>query len=276
MNQRFLIMFIIAFGLAGGAAWIAKNWVEGLNAPQSEENKTPVVVAAIDIAYGAKIEAPQVKILNWSSDHIPKGAFTDIQQVVGKISQRAFVTDEVLLEPQIKDKAAGSILSAMIPDGKRAMSVPVNAVSGVAGFITPGNMVDIIATNNKTQKTYILLSNVKVLAIDQLASPTQDKPAIVTSLTLELSVEESTRLVKALQSGSFYFTLRNPKDVENTATELHLEVSEPLLNTTKIKPTVQTLNTKKLHQSPQSETVIINWPTSGVGLRQDDTKEGEK
>lgn len=267
-NTRFLIMLIIALVLAGGAAWIAKNWVDSINIQKEDRSMVAIVAAAVDIPYGAKIEASQIKMLGWPKEHLPKGVFTDTNLVIGKIAQRAFVMDEVLLEPQIKDKAVGSILSALIPEGKRAMSVPVSAVSGVAGFITPGNMVDIIATNSKG-KTYILLSNVKVLAIDQLASPEQDKPAVVASLTLELTVQESTILVKAMQSGSFYFTLRNPHDKQNT--------SDISANDTE---TVTDLDAKEKNKSViiqpgKPRTTVIDWPVSGVGQRQE-TAEGVK
>lgn len=252
-NTRFLIMLAIALVLAGGAAWMAKTWVDSLNNQKADLNVVPIVAAAIDISYGAKIDASQIKMLGWPKSNIPKGAFTDAKLVIGKIAQRAFVTDEALLEPQVKDKAAGSILSAMIPEGKRAMSVPVSAISGVAGFITPGNMVDIIATNNKINKTYILLSNVKVLAIDQLASTEQDKPAVVTSLTLELSVEESTILVKAMQSGSFYFTLRNPVDKHNTA-------ENPL--TSEPAAVEQEKSQSQVEQPAKPRFTIIPWTTT--------------
>lgn len=261
MNNRFFIMLIIALTLAGGAAWIAKTWVDNINGQKIEQNVVPIAAAAIDISYGAKIDAAQVKMLNWPKDSVPKGAFTDAKLVVGKIAQRAFVTDEALLEPQIKDKAAGSILSALIAEGKRAMSLRVDDVAGVAGFITPGNMVDIIATKNS--KTYILLSNVKVLAIDQLAATEQDKPAVARALTVEVSFQESTLLVKAMRDGPLYFTLRNPIDKQNTAGEPATEATE---STAQVSTSVA--------QPVKPRMTIIDWPTSG--RRQEETTEGAR
>lgn len=253
MNNRFFIMLIIALVLAGGAAWIAKNWVDTMSGQKVEQNVVPIVAAAIDISYGAKIEATQIKMLGWPKDHVPAGAFTDAKLVVGKVAQRAFVADEALLEPQIKDKLVGSILSALIPEGKRAMSVRVDDVAGVAGFITPGNMVDIIATKNNS--TYILLSNVKVLAIDQLSATEQDKPAVVRALTLEVTFQESTTLVKAMRDGPLYFTLRNPLDKQNTAVDMP---------TTE---TVENLGSKEEKNQPLTQPAkprfrIIPWSTT--------------
>lgn len=278
MNKRFFIMLGIAFILAGGAAWIAKSWVDNLNEKKTESNIVFIVTAAIEIPYGSKIDAPHVKLLGWPKEHVPKGAFTDTQLVIGKIAQRAFVADEALLEPQVKDRPAGSVLSALIPEGKRAMSVRVDDVVGVAGFITPGNMVDIIATNNKNNNnhTYILLSNVKVLAIDQVVSPEQDKPAVVRALTLEVTSLESTQLVKAMRDGPLYFTLRNPLDKNNasskqeeTATQATVtrEVPEP-----KQEKQPQTQTVKPLSPAKKRLT-IIDWPTPGQ--KQSKVKEPE-
>ena len=260
-NNRFLIMLVIALILAGGAAWIAKNWVVSQTAQKSEQTLVPVVVAALDISYGAKLDANQLKLLGWPKDHLPKGAFTDIKPLIGKIAQRAFVADEALLEPQVKDKSVGSILSAMIPEGKRAISVPVSAISGVAGFITPGNLIDILTTKNG--RTYILLSHVKVMAIDQLVSPEQDKPAVVTALTLEVTVQEAITLVKAMQSGSFYFTLRNPTDKQNTAA-----IPEQENKASNDSNAKESTSQSFAIQPVKPRVTVIEWP-SGPGKRQE-------
>lgn len=267
MNNRFFIMLIVALGLAAGAAWIAKTWVDDIKGHHAEENVVPIVVAAMNISFGTKIDATNLKMMPWPKDHIPQGAFSDTKDVVGKIAQRAFFADEALLDAQVKDKAVGSILSAMIPEGKRAMSVSVTDVSGVAGFITPGNMVDIIATNNKTNKTYILLSNVRVLAIDQLAATEQDKPAVVRSLTLEVTYQESALLVKELQRGPFYFTLRNPIDKKNVAESPTEEELPPFAATEGVaNPPPKKPNFK-----------IIDWPSAGrPQMTAAEAKEGVK
>lgn len=267
MNNRFFIMLIIATVLAGGAAWIAKNWVDSVTGQKAEQGVTPIVVAAMDIPYGSKIEATHLKKLNWPKDSLPKGAFQDDKLVIGKIAQRAFMADEALLESQIKDRAAGSILSALIPEGKRAMSVSVNDVSGVAGFITPGNMVDIIATNNKTNKTYILLSNVKVLAIDQVVETDHEKPVVVKALTLEVTAEQSTLLVREMQKGSFYFTLRNPTDNKNVAQSPEDETPVFAAKEGAMPPASPKKNNFK----------IVDWPSSGKPqMTEAEAKEGVK
>ena len=221
MNSRFITMLIIAIVLAGGAAWIANRWVESQStvATKPQANTVAVVVAATNIPFGSRIEATHIKLIEWPKNSVPYEAFSELQPVVGKVTQRTFITNEILLKPQIKEHLGGSTLSALITEGMRAMSVRVDDVVGVAGFILPGNKVDIIHVKGKAKKTNTLLRNIKVLAIDQTASTDQDKPAIVRALTLEVSPKHSEVLVKAMKTGFLQFTLRNPLDDEELIQE---------------------------------------------------------
>lgn len=222
MNSRFLIMLIIALVLAGGAAWIANRWVDsqsGIKTISTNRNTVAVVVAANKIPFGTRIEATHIKLLEWPKNSVPSEVFTELQPVVGRVSQRSFITNEILLKPMIKEHLGGSTLSALITEGMRAMSVRVNDVVGVAGFILPGNKVDIIHAKGKGFSTYTLLHNIKVLAIDQIASTEQDKPAVVRALTLEVTPKQSEKLVKSMKTGSLQFTLRNPLDDEELIQE---------------------------------------------------------
>lgn len=218
MNSRISIMLVIALLFAGGAAWVAYRWVTiqpGQKA--ADPNVVPIVVAAAEIPFGSKIDKVHVKMSKFPKDGVPDGSFSDTKLVIDKIAQRKFIANEVLLAPQVKEHLGGSTLSALITQGMRAVSVRVNDVVGVAGFIAPGNKVDIIATRKKGS-TYPLLSNVKVLAIGQRASPDQEKPALVKSLTLELTPKDAQKVVDAGRKASLYFTLRNPLDDTKIAT----------------------------------------------------------
>lgn len=220
MNSRFLIMLIIALILAGGAAFIAKRWVDsksGSKPVDTAQNTVQVYVAATNIPFATRIESTQFKLMAWPKDNVPSQAFTvedtqkDPNAILGKVTQRDFYAGEILLKPQIKEHLGGSTLSALIQEGMRAISVRVNDVVGVAGFILPGNKADIISTRDKGE-TYTLLKNIKILAIDQTASTDQDKPAVVRALTLEVTPRQAETLVHAMQTGSLQFTLRNPMD----------------------------------------------------------------
>lgn len=216
MNSRFSIMLIIALLAAGSAAWMAKKWVDAQSLQSvSEVNSVPVVVAAVKIPFATRVEANHVKVINWPKDAAPDDTFTDASLVIGKIAQREFFPNELVLKPQIADHAGGSVLSALIQPGMRAMSVRVDDVAGVAGFILPGNRADILKTDNQSKRTTTLLKNMKILAIDQTASPEQDKPAVVRSLTLEVSPKQAEILFNAMKSSTLMFTLRSPSDTDN-------------------------------------------------------------
>lgn len=206
-----LVMLVIALGLGGMAAWLANSMLQSQVDKVTAVNTTPVVVATTDIPYAARIQPIHVKVVQWPTESLPQGVFATTEEVVGKVVERTFESGTPLLRQKIKDHLGGSTLSAMITQGRRAMSVPVNDVTGVAGFVLPGNKVDIISSR-QDGGSFILLDNVKVLAIDQEASPEKDKPAVVRALTLEVTPEDAEVLAKALQQGALRFTLRNPLD----------------------------------------------------------------
>ena len=211
MNRRFIIMLSIALLLALLAAWVANRWVQGRAAPDAT---VPVVAAAVEIPYGFKLEAAQVKLIDWPGNSAPQGAYSSIEQVIGRVTMNKFYPDEILTEKRLSEH--GNTLSGVIAKDYRAISVRVDDVVGVAGFILPGNKVDILATktdrdtNQATTRT--LLQNIKVLAVDQEASPEKEKPAIVRAVTLELKPDQAEIIVQAMQEGTIQLTLRNPLD----------------------------------------------------------------
>lgn len=214
MNSRIFIMFIFALLLAAGAASMAYRWVQSQSAALSAGAKSetvPVVAAAVSIPFAKKLEERDLKVVNWPKDSVPADHFADPKPVVGMIVTRSMVEGELLNSQRVKEHIGGSSLSALIKEGMRAITVRVDDVAGVAGFIMPGNAVDMIATSSEGG-SYTLLQNVNVLAIDQDASPEKDKPTVVRALTLEVSPEQAETLVRGSRSGPLHFTLRNPLD----------------------------------------------------------------
>lgn len=211
MNRRFIIMLSIALLLALFAAWVANHWIQGRAAP---DTMVSVVAAAVEIPFGVKLEESQVKVIAWPGNSAPQGAYSSIEQVIGRITMNKFYPDEIITEKRISEH--GSTLSALIAKEYRAISVRVDDVVGVSGFILPGNKVDILATKTdrttNQASTRTLLQNIKVLAVDQEASPEKEKPAIVRAVTLELKPEQAEIIVQAMQEGTIQLTLRNPLD----------------------------------------------------------------
>jgi pilus assembly protein CpaB len=229
MNSRFTIMFIVALIFAGSAAWMAKRWVDSQSVPaEAAAESVPVVVATVKIPFATRIEPTHLKTVNWPKNAVPSDTFSDMTPVIGKVTQRDFYPNELILKPQIAEHAGGSTLSALIQPGMRAMSVRVDDVVGVAGFILPGNRADILTTSNDGKSTRTLLKNMKILAIDQQASAEQDKPAVVRALTLEVSPRQAEILVTAMRSSALMFTLRNPMDSEpSDVVETSVETGTP-------------------------------------------------
>ena len=212
MNKRFIIMFGIALLLAFFAAWVANLWIQGRPVGKT----TPVVVAAVDIPYGVKIEEFQIKVIDWPNDSVPSSAYTSKDQVIDKVSRNDFYTDEPISEKRMLVHTAGSTLSTLIDKEYRAIAIRVDDVVGVAGFILPGNNVDILATRMdkdlNQSVTQTKLQNIRVLAVDQDDSHEKDKPAIVRAVTLQLKPQEAEVMVQAMREGTIQLTLRNPND----------------------------------------------------------------
>ena len=212
MNKRFIIMFGIALLLAFFAAWVANLWIQGRPVGKT----TPVVVAAVDIPYGVKIEEFQIKVIDWPNDSVPSSAYTSKDQVIDKVSRNDFYTDEPISEKRMLVHTAGSTLSTLIDKEYRAIAIRVDDVVGVAGFILPGNNVDILATRMdkdlNQSVTQTKLQNIRVLAVDQDDSHEKDNPAIVRAVTLQLKPQEAEVMVQAMREGTIQLTLRNPND----------------------------------------------------------------
>jgi pilus assembly protein CpaB len=217
IKSRTAVMIAAAAVLGIGAAVVASRWASSQLA--GDQNTQPVVVAALDIPFGQKLEAAHVKIVPWPKTSLPGGTFDKIAEVEGKLTNQRLVPGEPLLKERIVDSLAGSTLAAMVDPKKRAITVRVNDVIGVAGFLLPGNRVDVLASR-KVQRdraqTETVLEDIRVLAVDQIASPDKDKPVVVRAVTLEVTPPQANRLVNATVEGTVQLALRNPgaKNVE--------------------------------------------------------------
>jgi len=213
---RTTFIFVLAILLGVGATWLANGWLQTRLTPVSsaEADTTGVVVAAVEIPFGQKIESAQLKQIAWPSGDLPSGALLSLDDAEGMIANQTIFSGELVLKSRIVDHSGGSTLSAIISPNMRAVTVRVNDVLGVAGFLLPGNRVDVLAsrTVNRQSQTRTILENLKVLAVDQTSSPDKDKPIVVRAVTLEIAPKQAERLVKATQEGTVQLALRNPSD----------------------------------------------------------------
>jgi pilus assembly protein CpaB len=215
-----LILAALVLGLA--AAAYANGWVA--RQPGIASNK--VVVAAVDIEPGSKVNPEMLSTLDWPSGGVPPGAFKDIKELQDRIVKVGVLRGEPVLERKLSPQGTLGGLSAVIAEGKRAMTVRVNDVVGVAGFALPGNYVDVMvnaqqeqghgADDKQISKT--VLERVLVLAVAQEAGRDDTKPKVVSAVTLELSPGDAEKLDLARSVGTLSLVLRNQVDKQPVAT----------------------------------------------------------
>jgi pilus assembly protein CpaB len=232
-SRRGPVLIVISLLLAVGAAWVANRWLIAQAASTGSGPSTvPVLTAAIDIPLGTKIETRHVTSIQMLADSSPDSAFRDLKAIEGKVALAEIMKGEMLLAPRFADQGGGSALAAVVADNMRAVSVRVNDVVGVAGFLLPGNRVDVVAAYRERADTLseTVVQNVKVLAVDQTASSDKNEPVVVRAVTLEVSPEDAEKLILAEQRGSIQLALRNPLD-ETVTKKKVAAVAAPVVKT---------------------------------------------
>ena len=215
-----LLFLALTMGLA--AAVYAATWVSR----QGNVGSNKVVVAAVDIELGSRINPQMLTTTDWPSGSTPPGAFKDIKELQDRVVKVSVLRGDAVLERKLAPAGTQGGLSAVIADGKRAMTVRVNDVVGVAGFALPGNYVDVMVNaqqdkgqseeNKQISKT--VLEHVLVLAVAQESGRDDTKPKVVSAVTLELTLEDSEKLDLARSVGTLSLVLRNQIDKKTVAT----------------------------------------------------------
>lgn len=217
MKKKTFTYLFLSILMGVGAAVLADNWIQQRIAPPPSAalEYEPIVVAAMDIPFGQKIETNQLKIMEWPKTvALPSGAIQKFEDAEGRVASQTIFSGEMVLSSRVVEHTSGSTLSAIITPNKRAITLRVNDVVGVAGFLLPGNRIDVLASRkiDKSVTTKTLLEDLKVLAVDQTVSPEKDKPIVVRAVTIEADPKEAEKLFKATEEGSVQLVLRNPTD----------------------------------------------------------------
>lgn len=240
-NYRGIIMFLVALAAAIGAVFVAAKWLQ-----QRSTQVNQVAVAVQEINMGQKLTSNMFKLVSWPANIMPPESFSDLTKLDGRVTKSALQVGEPVLATKLAPEGSLGGLSAVIAEGKRAITVRVNDVVGVAGFALPGNFVDIIVNtqqeegsgNNKKTKdiSKIVLEHILVLAVAQEAGRDETTPKVVNAVTLEVSPEQAEMIDLARSIGDLSLVLRNQADVLNAKTEgvtknSLLEFQEPLPET---------------------------------------------
>lgn len=218
-KKRGLLLVMLSMLMGVGAAWVANNWVQGrgVSTADADTATATVLAAAMTIPYGTKLEPRHLRTMKMPDSAVPNGAVRDTAEIEGWIATSEILEGELLMKGRFVEHLAGSTLAAMVAPNKRAVSVRVNDVAGVAGFLLPGNYVDVLGTRlergSRRAVTSTIIQNVKVLAVDQTARTDDDnEPVVVRAVTLELDPKQAEELVKWEEEGSLQLALRNPLD----------------------------------------------------------------
>ena len=238
MRISSFVLFGVAVLMGLAAAMLAVNWMERQRgapaavvvAPQTTVRK--VVVASQPLRFGMELTSVNLKEVEWPAGAIPAGAFVSTADLIKAGERRVVISaierDEPVLAGKITGPGARASLSAVIDNGKTAATIRVNDVSGTAGFVLPGDRVDVLMTRTEDEggSNTVLLQNIQALAIDQLADNRAEKPFVVKAVTLEVTQEEAQRLALAQSVGQLSLALRKQGETKVTDPPRRIDMSD--------------------------------------------------
>lgn len=224
------------------AVYLANAYFSGYDAQQQASLKqtrlVKIAVATQPIEFGRPLTNSNVALADWPAGSVPAGAFAKLPDALNnRVALRPFVAGEPILASLVSGTDGRATLSANLPKDKLAVSVPVSAVSGVSGFVRPGDMVDVLLTRQMPgegargddKMTDVLMEAVPVMAIDQVADSSKTDPAVGRTATLQVDTYGAQRLALAQQLGTLSLALRNvssqPLGPNKTVTARDLSLS---------------------------------------------------
>jgi pilus assembly protein CpaB len=246
-NTRAMIMMVAAVIAGLGAVVIGARWLS----QQASGSANKLVVAVSDIDLGSRLTPAMLKAVEWPANSMPKGAFTTPAELDSRVLRTSVLSGEPVLESKLAPVGSKGGLSAVVAEGKRAMTVRVNDVIGVAGFALPGNYVDIIIntqeenvkSGNKDQQiSKIVLEHILVLAVAQEVGRDETKPKVVSAVTVEVTPEQAEKLDLARSVGTLSLMLRNQVDLKMAGTDGATKAKllnappEPIVTAAKAEP----------------------------------------
>ena len=229
MRQRRLwVILVLALVSGSAAAYLALAYLRD-RTPRLMAAEAPhvqVAVAARDLPLGTILAPADIHMIDWLGEAVPPGYLRNAQDAVGRGLISSVKANEMLLETRLAPRGAGGGLSVTIPDGQRAVSVRVDDVIGVAGFVLPGTHVDVVVTlppqpvlDQKVSLSQMVLQNVQVLAAGQVVQQdAQGKPITVSVITLLVSPKDAETLILASNEGKIQLALRNTLDLADIRT----------------------------------------------------------
>jgi pilus assembly protein CpaB len=221
MRLRGIVVLTLGLVLAGGSVMVARNLIDQSGQPAGEAEAREigsVIVASRDIPFGTPLSFELVRIQDWPIEAMPPEAFRTLEELLGRDGQeprrarRSMVAGEPVLLNKVSDFGERVTIADAIDPSKRAMAIRVDDVSGVGGFVTPGDRVDVVMTRQTDGRNMVattILQDITVRGTDQIADEDRDKPNVVRTVTVEVTPDDAQRLALAQQAGRLSLALRN-------------------------------------------------------------------
>ena len=218
-SKRAIIMLTLSVLLGIAAVMLAARWM----GQQAASDKTTVLVASRDMDLGQAITPTMVQSVPWPTGAVPAGFFDDPKKLEGRVVRISIFKGEPVLAPKLAPEGTKAGLDSVIKAGYRAITVKVNEVVGVAGFLAPGSYVDLLVNfrdERDKPMSRVVLERIMVLAIAQEAQrPDESKPRVVNAVTLEVTPEQAEKIDLARNIGTLSLILRNQIDTQDAATD---------------------------------------------------------
>jgi pilus assembly protein CpaB len=227
VRTNHIVILLLAIVMGGAAALLSRHWLAShARASVGAEQSGSIVVAAKSLGFGVTLTADNITEIPWAARTLPEGAFATKDELL-KDGRRVVLAPLEPNEPVLRSKTTGpgqrASLSSLLQEGKRAVTVRVDDVRGVAGFILPGDFVDVVLiaedpASRRENYSEVLVQNLKVLAVDQLASERQEQPTVPKAVTLEVTPEQAQKILLATNIGRLSLTLRRLAEANLAAT----------------------------------------------------------
>lgn len=214
-GKNFMVVAVLLGVSAAVVGYFGLSSLASQSAARSDANYRSVVVTATDLTYGMKLDRAMLRLARYPKDAVPDGAYASLDSVVGQTTKVFMGAREPVTEIKLSSRGGG--LSMLVRPTMRAASLEVNQVSGVSGFVLPGDRVDILVTvdprnMNEDAITRTVLQNVEVLAAGQKTEQQDNKPITVQAVTVLVDPDGAETLALAQHEGKIHLVLRNPED----------------------------------------------------------------
>ncbi len=253
-----LVLGLLA-ALAGYAGLKATATQVAVN---TSKNFVPVVVTATDLTFGTKLDRAQLRVVRYPKESVPAGAYSSIDSVAGQTCKIFLAAREPITALKLSSRGGG--LSMLVRPGMRATSLEVNQVSGVSGFVLPGDKIDVLCTidghgRDEETVTKTILQNAEVLASGQKTAQQDNKPITVQAVTILVDPAGAEKLALGLHEGRLHLVLRNPEDSDT--------VQVASLSTPQMLAGLTPSSTAAVRRSPSRVSKASKAPTTQAETR---------